>query len=484
MNTFKSPELENFKPEDYHFFGFWKNNLFGTSFWQNCFSSGIIKDFGLEAKTLGTMDLNGGNFLIKKSVSDYLGNQIKKEIDKKNSDFFDNMIKVADQTFGKGVEVGNSLRFAEPTIDNFIKFEEIAKKINFIWAFSAVCLLTVIEKSLLDALTKDSFPAEHIMDIIPRVITPLTNRQKELTELKNKIKGKTFQDIMQDPILSAEFKKHIDKYAWVEIANFIGEPFTQKRLYEEIKHLKGVEENKKYIPEKPLSEELLFNIRCMHTFGYIKQAGAEYFSILTERVMPFLDKIANKIGLVYSEFIYLNPEEVKDALINKISTLDLKRRIKPRKKHRRWLYLSRDNGEVIFLENEHDIDILTEMLIPKINEKGSELKGFAANSGEYTGTAKIVLNTDDFHKMNSGDVLVSTMTTPDFVVLMQKSGAIVTDIGGMLSHASIVSRELKKPCIIGTRFATQTINDGDLVEVDANKGIVKILKRAENASFK
>jgi pyruvate,water dikinase len=87
------------------------------------------------------------------------------------------------------------------------------------------------------------------------------------------------------------------------------------------------------------------------------------------------------------------------------------------------------------------------------------------------------MNTYDFPKMQTGDVLVSTMTTPDFVVLMHKAGAIVTDIGGLLCHAAIVSREINKPCVIGTKFATQILKDGDMVEVDADKGVVRILEK-------
>jgi pyruvate,water dikinase len=72
-------------------------------------------------------------------------------------------------------------------------------------------------------------------------------------------------------------------------------------------------------------------------------------------------------------------------------------------------------------------------------------------------------------------VLVTSMTTPDFIVAMKKAGAIVTDEGGLSCHAAIVSRELKIPCVIGTKIATKVFKDGDRVEVDANKGIVKIL---------
>ena len=65
------------------------------------------------------------------------------------------------------------------------------------------------------------------------------------------------------------------------------------------------------------------------------------------------------------------------------------------------------------------------------------------------------------------------MTTPDFVPAMRRAAAIVTDEGGVTCHAAIIARELKKPCVVGTKHATQIFKDGDMVEVDANAGIVR-----------
>ena len=76
-------------------------------------------------------------------------------------------------------------------------------------------------------------------------------------------------------------------------------------------------------------------------------------------------------------------------------------------------------------------------------------------------------------KMEYGDILVAIATTPAIVPAMKKAAAIVTDEGGLTCHASIVSRELEIPCVVGTRVVTKTVKDGDLVEVDATKGIVK-----------
>jgi len=76
-------------------------------------------------------------------------------------------------------------------------------------------------------------------------------------------------------------------------------------------------------------------------------------------------------------------------------------------------------------------------------------------------------------KMRQGDVLVSGSTNPDLLPAMKKAAAFVTDIGGITSHAAIVARELRIPCVVGAKIATKVLKDGDKVNVDANHGIVK-----------
>jgi pyruvate,water dikinase len=82
---------------------------------------------------------------------------------------------------------------------------------------------------------------------------------------------------------------------------------------------------------------------------------------------------------------------------------------------------------------------------------------------------------EDFKFFKEGEVLVADQTTPSFVPLMRMAAAIVTGKGGITSHAAIVSRELKKPCVIAVKDVNKILKTGDMVEVDANKGIVRIL---------
>ncbi len=101
------------------------------------------------------------------------------------------------------------------------------------------------------------------------------------------------------------------------------------------------------------------------------------------------------------------------------------------------------------------------------------LKGLGAAPGAGSGRARIVRELTDADGLGKGDILVTHMTAPDWVPLMRRSAAIVTDSGGMTCHAAIVSRELGIPCVVGTAEATTKLRDGELITVDAGQGVVR-----------
>lgn len=105
--------------------------------------------------------------------------------------------------------------------------------------------------------------------------------------------------------------------------------------------------------------------------------------------------------------------------------------------------------------------------------KGALVTGRVGSPGKAKGVVRIV-QADGLKKakLANGDILVCKMTTPDYLPLMQQAAAIVTDLGGVLSHAAIIARELKKPCITGTKNATTVLKDGQKITVDADKGVV------------
>ena len=100
------------------------------------------------------------------------------------------------------------------------------------------------------------------------------------------------------------------------------------------------------------------------------------------------------------------------------------------------------------------------------------LKGLGASPGLISGTVKIVSNLDELDKILDGDILVTTMTTPDMVPAMKRANGIVTDEGGVTCHAAIISRELGIPCVSGTGEATKTLKENSKVTIDGKKGLV------------
>jgi phosphoenolpyruvate synthase/pyruvate phosphate dikinase len=105
-----------------------------------------------------------------------------------------------------------------------------------------------------------------------------------------------------------------------------------------------------------------------------------------------------------------------------------------------------------------------------------EIRGNVACGGKAVGPAKIVSRAEEIYKVNHGDIIVAPMTSPEFMPAIRRCVAIVTNFGGITCHAAVVAREFNIPCIVGTKNATERLKDKDLVEVDADSGIVKVLQ--------
>ncbi|KKP64257.1 MAG: PEP-utilizing enzyme, mobile domain protein [Candidatus Moranbacteria bacterium GW2011_GWF2_34_56] len=139
------------------------------------------------------------------------------------------------------------------------------------------------------------------------------------------------------------------------------------------------------------------------------------------------------------------------------------------------------NGNILTL-NELGEDLKLKNIILEKMEITSgieEISGICAYSGTVHGKIRKIILKNDISKIKKGEILLTHMTSPDFLSAFKKAIAVITDEGGATCHAAITSRELKKPCIVGTKIATQVLKDGDLVEVDADEAVVRILKRAD-----
>ncbi len=137
------------------------------------------------------------------------------------------------------------------------------------------------------------------------------------------------------------------------------------------------------------------------------------------------------------------------------------------------------NEEVQVQQNQNLAENVRENVEPimmqsQLVNKNEEalVQGLPASPGLISGPVRLVMDIKELYKVKKGDVLVTQMTTPDFVPAMKRACAIVTDEGGTTAHAAIVSRELGVPCIVGTGNATQVLKEGEIVTVDADHGTV------------
>lgn len=124
------------------------------------------------------------------------------------------------------------------------------------------------------------------------------------------------------------------------------------------------------------------------------------------------------------------------------------------------------------LVGKRGIEFIQQYSEEEVDPIVTEIKGTPVSKGKAKGVVRLLERAQQADEMQEGEILVTSMTSPEFIVAMRKSSAIITDEGGLTSHAAIVSRELKKPCIVGTRIATKVLKNGDIVQVDAKKGTV------------
>lgn len=187
------------------------------------------------------------------------------------------------------------------------------------------------------------------------------------------------------------------------------------------------------------------------------------------RMTSVLAEISRRLKLSLKEVKFMTSEETRGGLINGlVNKEEIKRRVE-------FCVYYTTKGEHVFYVCE-DVKKIVKYIEKDEVEAVSEISGQCGARGYASGVVKIINEMKDMAKMEKGDILVSISTQPDLLPAMKRAAAFVTDQGGVTSHAAIVAREIHTPCVIGTKIATKVLKDGDRVEVDADKGTVKIIK--------
>ncbi len=251
---------------------------------------------------------------------------------------------------------------------------------------------------------------------------------------------------------------------------------SSERLQEVMQQYKSISKNTKnkvgllYTKYK-ISPELKNIFHLFRTLGVIRDERKE----IVLRVNHFNERVARRLAREFAIDVSL----LRYALPKELALLSFKENLKRlHLNQRRYAcFIRGSSAKIIFIAGKEAQELIA-LLHDKLLQRSEELKGMVAckgNSTKIKGRVKIILGETHFSKFECGDILVAPMTRPEYAPLMKCAKAIITDEGGITCHAAIISRELNVPCIIGTGIATKKLFDNREVEIDTEKGIIKIL---------
>jgi len=287
--------------------------------------------------------------------------------------------------------------------------------------------------------------------------------------------------------LNKKINHYLDQFAWLTCPYYLGRPVSLADVFYKIKNLlkedcrKELTLLKKDLQKvklkcREIMEKYKFNqsekkfVGLVKEYVYLRTYRTDIYHYSGYNARGLIEEIGRRNGYSYLETVYLSYPELISIFKKKISKKILKERIKE------YAAFVQGNRQ----QNFSGLKLCAfkkTVIEARINLKENKLTGQIAYPGIGRGRVKIILERGQLNKVKNGDILVTSMTTPVFLPAMKRAAALVTDEGGILCHASIIARELKKPCLIGTKIATKVLRDGQLVEVDARAGVVRKLSK-------
>ncbi|MFH1770822.1 MAG: PEP-utilizing enzyme [archaeon] len=296
--------------------------------------------------------------------------------------------------------------------------------------------------------------------------------EKAILELAVKLKERN--------ITTEDVSKMHSEFSWAGAGYFIEKENTKAEYVKEVK--KAMEKNpekrlkqlEKMLEKNRKKQEELFSkhkevvVKTSAWMIYLKDLYKENSNKIIIHGKPMFAEIARRTGKPKDYVYELHPEEIINLLKGK------KPNDKLVKERKRISVTICEKGNITILTG-NKAEEFEKRYLSDYHPEDKEFRGRIASKGYAKGKIKIVHSEREFKDFKEGDILTTTSTGPDYIPIMKKAGAIIAEEGSLTSHVSVVSREFGIPCIVGIDHATDIFKDGDLVEVDANHGIVKKL---------
>ncbi len=455
---------------------------------------------GFEIATQNYLCLNGDEYLLDSDfeiLCEKLDNYLQNDIN-----FFEKFAKIE---FDMVEEVKAYLKYLKNKNLEILSFKELyeeMKKFNDIYIKTFIPGMTRPDDYLIDRLEKElidtKFTKKDIEIIFSKISTcpnyfPLSYSEEPLDLLKIALEMRRGKDIEE------LIDQHIQKYSWIkgplefEDTAFTKEDYLSRLntlisydIEAKIENINNVRKNNDIVYERIL-EQYNFNektkklIKAIRDFIFLRTYTTEYSDNLFYLGRHTIFKeISNRTDIIVEDLIMLDDKEILHILKNQgIMGKEIKNVIKNRKDGFAMIWI---NGKVQTVFGNESLELQAEIArtYKSLNaeEEKSDRKiilGSIANKGKVRGIARVLNTYQDIYKVEKGDIIVATMTTPDYVSAMEKAAGFITDEGGITCHAAIISREFNVPCIVCTLNGTKEIKDGQMIELDAYTGKVYIL---------
>ncbi len=327
----------------------------------------------------------------------------------------------------------------------------------------------------------------------PKEMTEVAQERWQLTKLAKEFFAKKENLDKLSPTAQAKIYQHLDKFAYINRGLATSKPYSYLDIVNRLIGIKQqLGEGKKIdgliydASSKKIGDEYAWALKQVKPRADFKKLinQARFNSYFRNRRVEAFFNADYGASFAYAEVAKrnnFNPNWIMEISIPEMMSalkegkpLPDEKEMRTRLKNYAMLVrnsqteLITDPKRIKELEKEYSVEV----------DKAEEIQGrMACLGGLIRGKAKICLDKSAIGKVKQGDILVVQFTTPDFVPAMEKAAAIVADQGGLSSHAAIVSRELGVPCVIATKNGTRVIKENDLLEINAQTGIVKIIKR-------
>ncbi|MFH1187692.1 MAG: PEP-utilizing enzyme [bacterium] len=377
---------------------------------------------------------------------------------------------------------------------NRLTDKQLIEAYDYLYDNTAFAL--AITNILIDAV--DIIFENYLQTIIKNELPVDINKNELLKLYKNLLVSNHVSYIQKQElkILQAASKKKVEdaskiyeKYWWTKLGWENMEPYIYEDFKNEIKKntkknnidnkIKLINRRSKDIKNQRasiiksyrLSNEIVSLLETLDKYTYFHDLRKEMQVRTTYAAHLLMVEAARRRKLNKNDLEWLTYDEVKEIIKGK--RLD---KIEVEKRKRNICIIIDKRGYRLY-SGEEAIKIKNKEF-KEARKQVNEFKGTGVCKGKIVSKVKVCNGAvEALRKVKKGDILVCGMTLPDYVPAMKLAKAIITDEGGITCHAAIISRELGIPCIVGAKIATRVLKDGDEVEVDADKGIVKILKK-------